>query len=545
MQITKLKLFLLCNIIFLFYSLHYLVPMPKPVLSLVINFIIFFVPGISWIYFFRKKVEDIIPFVFLIICISLMALLSGCLFFYLTKIKLSSINMMILLVPLSNIGILLSKSIEKIPQIKLRKNGFAVLFLLSILLYSILYVSALRFVPPLEDQDSETQGTSYGLMHELKPYMVTNRGTIYFFAHPLLLHFYTGNSALLLEELDEMSYYYDSALEGKKILDKANAREMLNQIWQNDFQKFKATPHLLATRMSNIFFSVLLFYFLFFFLYSSTNSFFLSLAGPILYFTFPEVFVRSSYGGYMAIENFSLVVMAYLYFFKDRLKIDENYKNALFFLSGVFGGFASQKMAIIVMAMVINNFITVDGNLWVKFKGSLNNRIIQGVIVGTVLLGGYGFLIDSRTFIDDYLRTHIADRFRLDDVRFTHSSSIWYPSIIELWKEFSRHLGFPFLFVAVPLSVYSLSRIKSNESFFGLWFMAGAVAFSMTDWRQTKHLMLIILPLIIFMILFISRSQQWVKIVFFIMLIFLVYNNIEIIISIANDFSTISPTPIW
>jgi hypothetical protein len=545
MQITKLKLFLLSNIIFLFYSLHYLIPMPKPVLSLAINFIIFFVPGISGIYFFRKKIEEIIPFVFLIICISLVALLSGCLFFYITKIKLSSMSMLIFLVLVSNTGIILSKPRQEIPQINLKKKGLVALFLLSILLYSILFMYASRFVPPLEDQDSETQGTAYGLIHELKPYMVTNRGAIYFFAHPLLLHFYIGNSALLLDELDEISYYYDSALEGKKILDKANAREMLDEIWKSDFQRFEANPHLLATRMSNIFFSVLLFYFLFFFLYRATNSFFLSLAGPVLYFTFPEVFVRSSYGGYMAIENFTLLVIAYLYFFKDKLKIDETYKNVLFLLSGVFGAFASQKIVIVVIAMAIYDFISHEGNLWAKVRSALNNKIIQGVILGTILFCGYGFLVDSRVLIDDYLKGHIAARFLLNDVRFTHSSAIWYPSIIELWKEFNRHLGIPFLLVAVPLSIYTLFRIKSKESFFGLWFIAGAIAFSITDWRQTKHLMLIILPLIIFMILFVSRSQQWVKVVFCIMLIFLVFNNIEVIINIANDFSTISPTPMW
>ena len=543
--ISKFKLIVICNLVFFLYSLHYVAPVPNLFLSMLINLMMFFLPGICWVSFFNKKTEEIVPYIFLVICISLAIMLSGCLFFYITKMTFSSVTMLIFLVLISNVGLFFSKPLLEVPRVPLNKIRLVGLFLLSIILYIVLYGSALRIVPPLEDHDSETQGTAYGLMHKLKPYMVTNRRAVYFFAHPLLLHFYIGNSFLLLDELDEVSYYYDSALEGEKDVDKTNESEQLDKIWKGDFQKFVANPHLLATRMPNLFFSVLIFYFLFLFLYSSTNSYLLSLSGPILYFTFPEVFVRSCYGGYMAIENFFLLMITYLYFFKDRLEPNGKYNNALFLLSGLFGGFASQKMLIVVIAMVILDFTCHDGTFFEKVRASLKNRIVQGVIFGTLFFWGYGFLVDSKVFIEDYLKQHMAYRFRLNDVRFTFSNKIWYPSISDLWKEFCGNLGFPFLFVALPLTIYTLFRIKRKESFFGLWFMAGAVLFSITDWRQTKHLMLIILPLIIAMILHVSKSRQWVKIAFTVMLLFLVYNNITVILKIAEDFSTISPTPIW
>lgn len=545
MRISKFKLFVICNLVFFLYSLHYLAPVPNLFLSMIINLMMFFLPGICWVSFFNKKIEEIVPFLFLVICISLAIMMSGCLFFYITNTTFSSVTMLISLVLLSNVGIYFSKPLLEVPQIPLNKIRLVELLLLSIILYTILYGSALRIVPPLEDHDSETQGTAYGLMHKLEPYMVTNRHAVYFFAHPLLLHFYIGNSFLLLDELDEVSYYYDSALEGEKTVDKTNARELLDNIWKRDFQKFVANPHLLATRMSNLFFSVLIFYFLFLFLYSATDSYLLSLSGPVLYFTFPEVFVRSSYGGYMAIENFSTLMIAYLFFFKERFQ-SNNYCNAtLFLFSGLFGGFASQKILIVVIAMVIWDFTGHDGTFWEKARASLKNRIVQGILLGTILFWGYGFLVDSRTFIEDYLKQHAVYRFRLDDVRFTFSNKIWYPSIGDLWKEFCGHLGFPFLFVALPITVYTLFRIKLRESFFGLWFMVGAVLFSITDWRQTKHLMIIILPLIIAMIIYISKSRQWVRIVFFFIFVFLVQNNLRVIISLAKDFSTVSPSPIW
>jgi len=551
MRITRLRLFITCNLVFLLYSLHYFVPVPKLFLSMIINLMMFFLPGICWISFFNNKIVDIVSYLFLVICISLATMISGCMFFYITKITLCSVNMLVFLLLLSNVGIFLSKPFLEVPQVtfnKIRlvnKMRLVELLLLSILLYTVLSGSALRIVPPLEDHDSETQGTAYGLMHKLEPYMVTNRYAVYFFAHPLLLHFYIGNSFLLLDELDEVSYYYDSALEGEKTVDKTNERELLDKIWKRDFQNFVANPHLLATRMSNLFFCVLIFYVLFLFLYSSTESYLLSLSGPVLYFTFPEVFVRSSYGSYMAIENFSFLMIAYLFFFKDRLEFNKKYNNTLFLMCGIFGGLASQKVLIAVFAMGILDFNCHDGNFWEKIRASLKNRIVQGVILGTILFWGYGFLVDSKVFIEDYLKQHMVYRFRLDDVRFTFSNKIWYPSIVDLWKEFNGHLGFPFLFVALPLTVYTLFHIKRRESFFGLWFVAGAVLFSITDWRQTKHLMLIILPLIIAMIFHISKSRRWVKIAYTGMILFLVYNNISVILKIAGDFSTISPTPIW
>jgi hypothetical protein len=271
----------------------------------------------------------------------------------------------------------------------------------------------------------------------------------------------------------------------------------------------------------------------------------LGLAGPVLYFTFPEIIVRSSSGGYMAIENFLVLVIIYFYYFNDSIRIDGVYRNALFFTSGIIGGFASQKIAIVVIAMTISDIIRHDGGFWAKIRAPLNNRIIQGAILGTILFSVYGFLVDSTVFIDDFLKMHMIDRFRLNDVRFTYSDGIYYPSILDLWKEFSQHLGFPFLFVAVPLSVYTLFHIKNRESIFGLLFLVGAVAFSITDWRQTKHLMLIVIPMIISVVFFVCKSKPVVKYVFFTMLIFLFYNNVKVVISISRNFWAISPSPGW
>jgi hypothetical protein len=456
--------------------------------------------------------------------------------------------MLIFMVLLSNIGILLSGKVIEIPEIKVKVVRLINLLLVSTILYSILYISALNFVPPLEDQDSEVQGTAYGLMHELEPYMVTNRQTVYFFAHPLLHHFYIGNAFLFLDELDEVSYYHDSALEAKGSIEKGAARELLDKIWERDFRKFIVNPHLLATRMSNLFFGVLLFYFLVFFLYSLTNSFFLSMVGPFMYFTFPEVFVRSSYGGYMAIENLSFLLIAYLYYSKISCRSNNNF---VYLLAGIFGGLVSQKIVVIAIPMIICDIIYKEGSIYEKIKAPLGNKILQGILISIFFFAGYGLIIDPPDFINDFLMIHMMNRFRFNDVRFIFPNrmvppgTIIYPSIYELWMEFSKHLGFPFLLFAVPISVSTIFRTKSRESFFGFWFLAGSIIFSVADVRQTKNLMLVILPLIIPLIVTISRSRQWVKYAVYAVLIFIGYHNIRVILRVAKDFSTITPSPFW
>jgi len=541
----KLKLLFICNIIFLIYYLHYILFIPQSVLSIVINLMIFIIPGYSWALFFREKVEDFISFIFLTICMSSVILILGCLFFHFSKIKLSSINMLIFLFLLTNIGLLFLKKSEHISNEKFKIKHFIFIFLLSIFIYLILYVSATRFIPPLEDHDMETQGTAYGIMHYLKPYMVTNRGTVYFFAHPLSLHFYIGNSALFLDQLDDLYYYYQSAVSAEKEFEKKNFMEILMKNWRRDLRKFFSEPHLLLTRMSNIFFSTINSFILFYLLYIYTNSFIFSIIGPIIYFTFPEIFVRSSYGGYNAITNFSLSIMAYFYICKEKIKINSEWKVALIFLSGFVGALTDQKIVILVIAVVIREFFNKNGNIWDKLRAPFSDRIIQGYISGTMLFWAYGFLVSPKAFFKDHITNHIAKRFSLEDVRFVHSKTIWYPSIVELWKEFNNHLGFPFLLVSIPLTIYTLRNIKDRKSILGVWFLTGAILFSITDWRQTKHLMLIILPLIISTLLFISRTKFWLKMIFLLIFTFLIYNNIEVIIKLSKDFTAISPTPIW
>jgi len=551
-MIKNLKLFILCNLIFLAYYLHYFIHfIPNSAFSIVINLMIFIIPGYCWAVFFKEKTNDIICIIFLTVCISSLILISGCVLFYISRIKISSVNMLIYLFLVSNIGIFLPKRTENLLKRKMQFKHLFFILIFSILIYSILYMGATRYVPPLEDHDMETQGTAYGIMHYLKPHMVTNRGTVYFFAHPLMLHFYIGYTSLFLDQLDGLSYYYQSAISAEKELTEKKSKEMLFKNWRGDLHKFFADPHLLATRMPNIFFSSLSLIILFYLLFTVTQSFIISATGPIIFFTIPEVFVRSSYGGYMAVDTFCLLIMIYLYMHNNVNQNQGKLFEVLLFLSGCFAALIDQKTVVFIMAVALMRIFNERGNLFAKLTSPLYDRMIQGFILGILIFWLYGFLVNPRAFIEDQITYHLVQRFSLNDVRMTSSQivndvkNLEYPSIAGLWKEFSNHLGFPFLIVAMPLTVYSIFKINEKKAVLGLWFLSGGILFSLTDWRQTKHLMLIILPLIIATLIFVSRTRLWIRSIFFIIFAFVIFNNIHIIIKLTKDFTAVSPTPIW
>jgi hypothetical protein len=83
-------------------------------------------------------------------------------------------------------------------------------------------------------------------------------------------------------------------------------------------------------------------------------------------------------------------------------------------------------------------------------------------------------------------------------VRLAHDVSLWYPSIPELWREFAAHTGWTLVPIGIAAAVMALWRRTSATGIvLALWFVSVAVAFSLTDWRQTKHLMNGLAPMVV------------------------------------------------
>jgi len=91
---------------------------------------------------------------------------------------------------------------------------------------------------------------------------------------------------------------------------------------------------------------------------------------------------------------------------------------------------------------------------------------------------------------------HIAHRFLLNDLRVAHDAERYAPSMVELWIEFVRHTGYVFVPVAVAgIAVWMLGRRRSDvATVLAAWIVVGSVLYTLTDWRQTKHLMNALAP---------------------------------------------------
>lgn len=594
MKSVKLRLLIFCDLILLLYAFHYWVGMNKFVLSLSINLMIFVVPGLAWVGVFRKRPGDLFSMLLYVVFLSILILILGNAGHLLLGIGISSASQLIYLVVVTNVGILFSRPIGWVTPSFVKDSKSPALWLAPLLLlYGCLYYGAASIVPGLEDHDVVTQSTAYGITRTLKPLTLTDRLGVYDFDRPSLSRFYHAQAFLFSDRLDDVKHYYDTALtardiegtelregmriplakaaedweinvpdyqivrvdSGKVTLDRELPKEgvtvdvaTIKDRWMRglvvrQYQRFFADPQLLETRMPNLFFSVVTGAVLFFILLYLTGSQLLSLFGVILYFSFPEIFVRSCYGGYMPITNFSLAVMFCLYLVYSQGRGEQTDVNVALFLTGIFAALSNHKAVILPLAIgaaILFGHDTVKRRL----RYCLTNRAVVGFAAGTALFWIYGLAINARAFITDHLGTHILHRL----LHYNVFGYTGYPSAGGLWREFNHSLGIPFLIMAVAIIACSLKYLRREEkgsSVWTFWFLIGAVLFSVVDWRQTKHLMLIVLPLVIAMITFISKQNRIARSGLVIVLVYVVLRNLHMILRLANDFSVIEPSAGW
>ena len=140
--------------------------------------------------------------------------------------------------------------------------------------------------------------------------------------------------------------------------------------------------------------------------------------------------------------------------------------------------------------------------------------LVAGFGGGTILWWTYGFWVDAPVFIADHLRKHIAHRVLLNDLRMVHDTVHHYaPSIPEVWREFLAHTGYAVPVIGLGAAIAALwRRIDERSVLLALWGLSGALAYSLVDWRQTKHLMNGLLPLLALSVALAVRSPRlrWV-----------------------------------
>ncbi|MFC1630926.1 hypothetical protein ACFL2I_00010 [Candidatus Omnitrophota bacterium] len=463
-------------------------------------------------------------------------------------------------------------------KVSLKIVIMVILALFSSLL--IFYYLAVYVVPPLQDNTLTTQATAYGLSRYFIPRTFTDRYISYEFAHPLLMHFYTAGSIFLSGNLDNLRYYYDYAqsaeellsrppqigdeislliqkfgrvkvridktVEGRIFLDKqipqirpngrltplmasqfigdnqiredyipVSGHQLVNNIdydiikegkyWRmarEVYAKFYQHPHLFPSRVANIFFSLLCCLAIYNILIATTQSRYISAIGVLCYISMPELLVRSIAGSYTSVTIFSMLVITYFYL---------KQKHKAVFLSALFAALVNHKAAIILLPIGLIELYERG----IFKRGNLFYFAIFGFTIGTVLFWSYGIIVDKQAFLLDHFRYHLFNRvFHVSELGYQG-----YPSISELWAEFTQNIN-PFLIFPALLSMIAIIICNRKKSWiiFPIWFILGGVAFSVIDWRSTKHLQLIVPALVISLMIVISRSvklkKAWLTFVF-------------------------------
>ena len=420
---------------------------------------------------------------------------------------------------------------------RFKKDRFRWIFLGSacLLLYMALAVSALHLVPPMMDHDWDSQSGAYGLIHTGAPLAVTDRGVFYFFANPPLLSFHIGLVALLRGSLDRLAYHEEMA----RALEKSYGAHPTESAWgeavEQSRQRFLAEPHLLETRTPTLFFAVATLPLLFGILQGLTRSLWLSAMGCLLYITFPEVWVRSSHGGWTAITVFFLLAIAYGYFRDDR---------KILLWGGFFAAVAKSKEAVLLpLALALwRGFREIQGPVRSRIQAMATHPALLGFGAGTVLFFGYGLWVSRQAFWTDFVRGHVWNRL------FHIHTGGSYPSVVGLWWQFSKVQGFPFL----PLAALSVAwlliwswRRRSLDGAMALWAILGSITFSVVDWRQTKHLIQLVPALVMAIMKVLSQHRGILRWGLLGLVSFLIIRNAWLLFSFRGHWLALHPTGDW
>ncbi len=413
----------------------------------------------------------------------------------------------------------------------------------TLAVFSYFYAGATRVVPPQQDQDLVVANPVYGYFKDLKPYGLETHFT-FLFSKPSYLHLVAGSSICLWGDLAATRPYYDRA---RLTEDKNWPRWRIDELRAEDAREFATDSRLLwSTRVTAVALASLVPVVL------CGVCMQLGLRTPwailcgALYTSFPEVFIRSSFAGFTAVGNLFASLVLLLYVGRAR---GERWGAALFSAAALMAG-SNQKALLIVPAVLLHHLITeirAGGfkGVWSWVAGLVTNPFFLGVVVGWGGFCAYGLWADADTFVRDHLYYDFRDRFLLQDVRFGHLDEWWYPSIPEVWLEFARNLSWLFLPLAAVAVLWLTPRVSAPEWVLVPWMLVGSALGSLTDWRQTKHLMLILPPLIIGWTVVAGRGGRVLRALALAAALFCIVWGLTVSARLWGDFASLPPSTIW
>jgi hypothetical protein len=362
--------------------------------------------------------------------------------------------------------------------------------------------AALRLVPPLEDHDMEVRGTAYGLVSDLKPYFTSNREIYLPMSHPLLFNALVAQSLVVTGELEAVRPSYDSARRAEAA-ERAGETFAWDVAWRADYDAFLATPALCGTRAPSALFAALVLALIAEALLRATGSPAAAGFGALLYLTAPETIVRNAYAGYFSETVFAMLAAA-LILADDEIPGLPAWCAA----AGAFMAVIDHKTVVFVVAI----------GAWAVARSFLRRERLTAARRGWCSASAPGRWPGGLTGCGSVRAP--SSRITCASISRTGSCSTTCASLPttstatprrspNLWREFAAHTGWLLIPVALVAAAAALIRKDGLPSTLALWFLAGAVAFSLTDWRQTKHLMNGLAPMVVLAVAWAWPMRGW------------------------------------
>jgi hypothetical protein len=217
-------------------------------------------------------------------------------------------------------------------------------------------------------------------------------------------------------------------------------------------------------------------------------------------------------------------------------------------------GLANHKLVLLPASLALVTAMT-----WFRSKEARKSFLhpaLIGFAAGTALFWGHGFLIDAAAFWKEHVRTHLFDRV----IHHNPLGYSGYPKASELWAEFSKHTGYALLPLGLIALLLSLIRRQQaadplSESLpfplspitlraWAVWMVVMSLVYSLVDWRMTKHLTPLFLPLIIVPAAW-SHSGWVARLIVTVTFSGLFVWNVTALRTIIQDFTAFTITPAW
>jgi len=485
-------------------------------------------PGAAWDWVWPRRSRALGAVVSRLLVSSTIALVLGLAAFRLAGVMPAQSTMWLLMAGAGNAGLLagwLARRRLAWPRCLTRRELTLAIIVMTGAL-AVGHVMATRVVPPFPDHDLDLQGTGYALVAHLTPRVLNDRALLYYFAHPPVLHVYVAASFLYQGRIDALQVY-DRITMGASGPGDTAALEAIAA-------EFVRDPKLPETRTPNVGFAAVTAALLLIWGFRRSRRWWLSALIVLAYLSNPEVIVRSAYGGYFALSTLAAVLMVMSACGPRRAGAG----------TAVWAALVDHKLIVLVAGSVIG---------WVAAARRLREGVrrsavlVVGFAAGTALFWWYGLAIAPMDFVSDHLRHHLWERL-------AHNNSLGYggyPSVVGLWREFAAHTGVILLPVALVLAAVDLRRTPERPTrrtplpwlLLG-WIVVTVVAFSVIDWRMTKHLM----PMVIALHVLLAPARhapRWRVAAAALTCFWLVAWNLPAVIGLVRDFAGFVVSPAW